>query len=168
MINQSDHKENVLITGGSGFLGINLVRFLLMKKKYSIRVLDIADFEYPERNQIDFIKGDIRDRAIVKETVKNQDFIIHCAAALPLYKKKDIFSTDIDGTRNLLEEAVENNVKRFIHISTTAVYGIPDHHPLMETDKLDGVGPYGKAKIEAEKLCIEFRNRGICVPIIRP
>jgi nucleoside-diphosphate-sugar epimerase len=47
-----------------------------------------------------------------------------------------------------------------MHISSTAVYGIPDHHPLFETDKLDGVGEYGKAKIEAEKICIEYRKKG--------
>jgi nucleoside-diphosphate-sugar epimerase len=48
------------------------------------------------------------------------------------------------------------------------VYGIPDHHPLFETDKLDGVGPYGKAKILAENACIDFRKKNLCVPIIRP
>jgi nucleoside-diphosphate-sugar epimerase len=55
-----------------------------------------------------------------------------------------------------------------VHISSTAVYGIPDHHPLLEDDKLIGVGPYGIAKIEAEKACLEARAKGMCVPIIRP
>lgn len=57
---------------------------------------------------------------------------------------------------------------RFVMISSTAVYGIPDHHPLLETDKLTGVGPYGRAKIAAEEECIAFREQGMCVPIIRP
>ncbi len=61
-----------------------------------------------------------------------------------------------------------NGVKRLVHISSTAVYGIPDHHPLVETDKLVGVGPYGEAKIAAEQICAEFRAKGLCVPIIRP
>ncbi|MFZ1279981.1 MAG: NAD-dependent epimerase/dehydratase family protein, partial [Ignavibacteriaceae bacterium] len=104
----------------------------------------------------------------VKEAVTGQDIIVHTAAALPLYKPEDIYSTDIDGTRNLLEAAQENKIKRFIHISSTAVYGIPDHHPLLETDKLDGVGPYGKAKILAEEECIKFRQKGMVVPILRP
>jgi len=94
--------------------------------------------------------------------------VIHTAAALPLYRKEDIFSTDIDGTRNLLAAAEKNKVERFVHISSTAVYGIPDHHPLVETDRLDGVGPYGIAKIKAEEVCLEFRGRGMIVPIIRP
>jgi nucleoside-diphosphate-sugar epimerase len=48
------------------------------------------------------------------------------------------------------------------------VYGIPDHHPLYETDKLEGVGPYGQAKIQAEMICLEYRARDMVVPIIRP
>ncbi len=96
------------------------------------------------------------------------DVVVHTAAALPLYKEEEILSTDIGGTKNILESAHERKVGRVIHISSTAVYGIPDHHPLYETDKLDGVGPYGKAKIAAEGLCLEYRKKGMCVPIIRP
>src|SRR5439155_5726569 len=57
---------------------------------------------------------------------------------------------------------------RVIHVSSTAVYGIPDHHPLAEDDKLQGVGPYGEAKVKAEEVCKDFRNRELCVPILRP
>ena len=157
-----------LITGGSGFLGINLIRHLY-GKGHEIVSLDIADFDYPDmKNKIRIIKGDIRDKAVVEEANKNIDIVVHTAAALPLYKPEDILSTDIEGTRNLLEAAGRNNVKRFIHISSTAVYGIPDHHPLFEDDKLDGVGPYGKAKIQAEEECLKYRKNGMCVPIIRP
>ena len=100
--------------------------------------------------------------------MKDIDIVIHTAAALPLYKPEDIFSTDVQGTRNLIEAAEENKVDRFIHISSTAVYGIPDHHPLYEDDKLDGVGPYGNAKIQAEEECLKLRAKGMCVPIVRP
>lgn len=158
----------ILITGGAGFLGINLVRFLLDKGYNDIASLDFADFDYIEKDKIKIFKGDIRDKEAVNKAMKGVEIVIHTAAALPLYKKEDIFSTDIDGTRNLLEAAQKEGVKRFIHISSTAVYGIPDHHPLLEDDKLDGVGPYGVAKIEAEKVCLEFRKNGMCVPIIRP
>jgi nucleoside-diphosphate-sugar epimerase len=96
------------------------------------------------------------------------DIIVHCAAALPLYTKQEIFSTDIAGTRNVLQAALDLGIKRVVHISSTAVYGIPDHHPLREDDKLDGVGPYGQAKIEAEKVCEEYRKKGLVVPILRP
>src|SRR3970040_2478236 len=149
-----------LITGGSGFLCINLIRHLY-GLGHEIVSLDIADFDYPDmKNKIRIMKGDIRDKAVVEEANKNIDIVVHTAAALPLYKPEDILSTDIEGTRNLLEAPERNKVKRFIHISSTAVYGIPDHHPLFEDDKLDGVGPYGKAKIQAEEECLKYRKNG--------
>lgn len=156
-----------LITGGAGFLGINLVRYLL-DRGHQVVSLDIADFDYPEKDRVTVIKGDIRNKADVARATDGVDIVVHTAAALPLYKKEEIFAIDIDGTRNVIDEACRRNVQRCIHISSTAVYGIPDHHPLLETDKLDGVGPYGIAKIEAEKICLEYRAKGMCVPIIRP
>ena len=80
----------------------------------------------------------------------------------------DILSTYVDGTRNLLAAAAAAGVERFVHVSSTAVYGIPDHHPLLETDRLQGVGPYGEAKILAEEECRKARRQGLCVPIVRP
>ncbi len=158
----------VLVTGGSGFLGINLLRYLL-GKNFQIVSLDLTDFDYPDiKEKVHIIKGDIRNSSDVESAMKDVDLVVHTAAALPLYKPKDIYSTDVQGTRVLLHQAFRTNVERFIHISSTAVYGIPDHHPLYEDDKLDGVGPYGKAKIEAENVCLEYRNRNMCVPILRP
>lgn len=156
-----------LITGGAGFLGINLTRYLL-ERGHKVKSLDVADFDYPERPQITEIKGDIRDRARVDEAMQGVDVVVHTAAALPLYSEQDIMTTDVDGTRNVIDSAQKHGVQRFIHISSTAVYGIPDHHPLLEDDRLDGVGPYGKAKILAEEVCLEYRKKGMCVPIIRP
>ncbi|RLG12858.1 MAG: NAD(P)-dependent oxidoreductase [Candidatus Nanohalarchaeota archaeon] len=157
-----------LITGGSGFLGINLVRFLL-RKKQNVRVLDKDIFDYPDcKEKIEKMKGDIRNSEVVEQAMKNVDIVVHCAAALPLYSERDISTTDVEGTRILLKLAHKHKVNKFIHISSTAVYGIPDHHPLFEDDKLDGVGPYGEAKILAEKECLKFREKGMCVPILRP
>ncbi|MBO9325332.1 MAG: NAD-dependent epimerase/dehydratase family protein [Roseiflexus sp.] len=156
-----------LITGGAGFLGINLTRYLLARGHHVVS-LDIADFNYPERDRIKAIKGDIRDRSSVDRAMEGVQIVVHAAAALPLYRKEDIFSTDLDGTRNVLQSAFEHGVERVIHISSTAVYGIPDHHPLYEDDPLHGVGPYGEAKVKAEQICLEYRAKGMCVPIIRP
>ncbi|MBI2417006.1 MAG: NAD(P)-dependent oxidoreductase [Ignavibacteriales bacterium] len=158
----------ILVTGGAGFLGINLVRYLL-KKNHSVISLDIADFDYADcKNDIQIITGDIRNKELLMQSCQGVDIVVHCAAALPLYKPEDIMTTDVDGTRNVLEAAEANAVKRMIMVSSTAVYGIPDHHPLYEEDTLQGVGPYGKAKILAEEECVKFRERGMCVPIIRP
>ncbi|MGI5876637.1 MAG: NAD-dependent epimerase/dehydratase family protein [Dethiobacteria bacterium] len=159
--------KRYLITGGAGFLGINLVRYLL-KKGFLIRTLDIAEFDYPEKDQVEIFRGDIRDKKIVDKAVRGSDIVIHGAAALPLYTKEEIFSTEIDGTKNVLESAFKHGVKRVVHISSTAVYGVPDHSPIKEDDKLEGVGHYGVAKILAEEICLEYRQKGMCIPIIRP
>ncbi len=161
-------KDWILITGGSGFLGINMVRKLLEHGETKIRTIDIAEFDYPERDKVDAVLGDVRDLDLMRKCMKDVKWVIHTAAALPLYTEKDIFTTEVDGMRNTLIAAQEEGTERVVDISSTAVYGIPDHHPLFETDKLDGVGPYGKAKILAEDVAKEFREKGMCVPIIRP
>ncbi len=161
-------KQTFLITGGSGFLGINLARFLL-ERGQDVTVLDMAPFDYPaERDRVRFVQGDIRRAADVRAALSGADCVVHAAAALPLYKPADIYSTDIDGTRTVLQESQRAGIQRVIHVSSTAVYGIPDHHPLLETDPVHGVGPYGEAKVQAEAVCLEFRANGLCVPIVRP
>ncbi|PKQ30229.1 MAG: epimerase [Actinobacteria bacterium HGW-Actinobacteria-10] len=158
----------ILITGGSGFLGINLVRHLL-ERGHEVRSLDLEPFSYADvHDRVDAIVGDIRDPETDRAACEGVDVVIHTAAALPLYPAEDIRSTDIDGTRRLLQAAQHAGVDRFVMISSTAVYGIPDHHPIREDDPLVGVGPYGEAKIAAEEVCLEFREQGMCVPIIRP
>ena len=160
-------KKKYLVTGGSGFLGINIIRYLMERGHY-VRSLDKEPFDYPEKDQIDHILGDIRHSDVMDRVTEGMDIVLHCAAALPLYTPEEIYTTDVEGTRIVLEAAEKHKVDRFIHISSTAVYGIPDHHPLSETDKLVGVGPYGEAKVEAESICEGFREKGMCVSIIRP
>jgi len=157
----------VFVTGGSGFLGINLVRHLL-NNGCDVVSYDIAPFDYPEADKIKCITGDIRDINALEAAMSGCTIVVHTAAALPLYTKENIYTTDINGTRNVLDAASKLGIERVVHISSTAVYGVPDHHPIYETDKLVGVGDYGHAKIEAEAICSEYRNKGMCVPIIRP
>ncbi len=160
--------RHYMITGGAGFLGINLVRYLL-ERGHQVSVLDLLPFDYADcKDQVAAHIGDIRDREVVDKVTKGADIVVHTAAALPLYAPEDIYTTDIDGTRNVLEAAQAHGVERVIHISSTAVYGIPDHHPLYEDDQRVGVGPYGEAKVQAEDICFEFQDKGMCVPIIRP
>jgi len=157
----------ILVTGGAGFLGINLCRHMLARG-HAVRSQDIAPFDYPERDRVDVHQTDIRDAAAVERAMAGVRFVVHCAAALPLSTTEEIHTTEVDGTRMLLDSAAKHAVERFVYISSTSVYGIPDHHPVYEHDALHGVGPYGIAKIEAERLCVEARARGRCVPILRP
>jgi nucleoside-diphosphate-sugar epimerase len=158
----------VLVTGGAGFLGINLIRYLLNQGVETIS-LDIAPFDYQDViSRVRVVTGDIRNRADVDRALEGADAVVHCAAALPLYSPDDIYTTDVVGTRTVLEAALDRGISRVVHISSTAVYGIPDHHPLLEDDKLDGVGPYGQAKIQAEMVALDLRAKGLVTPIIRP
>jgi nucleoside-diphosphate-sugar epimerase len=171
MQSDRDSKRNdtkILVTGGAGFLGINLIRYLLERGYSSITSLDIAEFDYPEKDGITVVQGDIRDAELMRRVVPGTDWLIHAAAALPLYSEQDIRSTEVEGTRMLLQAALGQGVDRFVYISSTAVYGVPDRYPIYENDPLIGVGPYGQAKIDAEKLCEEYRAAGLCIPVIRP
>lgn len=158
-----------LVTGGSGFLGINLIRELV-ERGHEVVSLDIEPFTFSDmKDRIDHHVVDIRDReAVDAHMSKNIDVFMHGAAALPLYRKSDILTTNVQGTRNILESAEKYGVKRGIYISSTAVYGIPEKHPIYENDPLVGVGPYGCTKIEAEGIVREFREKGLTITTIRP
>ena len=155
-----------LVTGGAGFLGINLVRHLLGRGDELVS-LDREPFDYPERPRVTEVRGDIRNRDDVKRAAAGCDVVVHAAAALPLYPPDEIRTIDVDGTRVVLAAARAIGA-RVVHISSTAVYGVPDHHPLIETDRLTGVGPYGTAKVDAETVCTEARTAGQRVAILRP
>jgi nucleoside-diphosphate-sugar epimerase len=156
------------ITGGAGFLGLHLCEGL--KERFEeILVLDIAPLdskEYPPNVRYQAV--DVRDKLSLASALKGMDLVIHGAAALPLWKKEDIYAINIDGTKNVLDAALENHISRVVYISSTAVYGVPKEHPLYEDAPTHGVGPYGESKIGAEELCSEYRKKGLCVPVVRP
>ncbi len=162
--------KSLLITGGAGFFGYHLCkRFSKLFDK--IIIIDIIPFNKEEYDEnIIYFRLDIRDKKGVEDLIKKEkpDFVIHSAAALPLYKAKIIKQINVGGTKNILESSFNNNVKRVIFISSTAVYGIQEKHPLYEDDALIEKGPYGKTKIIAEKICEKYRKKGLCVPILRP
>lgn len=158
----------ILVLGGSGFLGVNLIRYLLRKGYKDIISFDIEAFNHLEKSQIEHVIGDIRNREALVAVLPRVEVIVNCAAALPHYPTADIFSTNVDGAELVLTEALRKAVRRVIHISSTAVYDIDCKCPITEGSKLGGVGPYGKAKIKAEEMVEKFRKIGLCVPVLRP
>jgi len=164
----------VLITGGAGFLGYHLAALCAQRGARPV-VVDIAradPAEYPPDTE--FHLGDVRDPAVMARVLEptseggRVDLVVHAAAALPLWRPADIRSTTIDGTRVVLQAARAAGVERVVYISSTAVYGVPEKHPIEEADPLVGVGPYGESKIVAEQICLETRAAGYCVPVLRP
>jgi nucleoside-diphosphate-sugar epimerase len=157
------------ISGGAGFLGLHLARRLLADG-HDVRTLDVAPLDDPElERSVDAVLGDIRRPAQARALVAGADVLVHAAAALPIRgAREEIRSVNVDGTATLLAAALEAGVARVILISTTAVYGIPETHPIGENAPLHGVGHYGRSKIEAEDVCREFERRGLSATIIRP
>lgn len=158
----------IFITGGAGFLGYHLAQFFY-KKKADLILVDIHEFdkkEYP--GNYNLVLCDVRNKKRINRLMEGVDVVIHAAAALPLSSSEEIMSTNVQGTKVVLEAALKHKVKRFVHISSTAVYGIPKVHPIDESAPLQGVGPYGESKIFAEKLCEQYRLRGLNVTVVRP
>ncbi len=167
----NSNPTRVLITGGAGFLGLHVARKFAEQGVEHILLIDIAPFarhEYPEQCQ--FIQGDVRDTELLDALARREpiDAVVHGAAALPLWDPAEIYDINIRGTLNVLSTCERHEIPRMVFISSTAVYGVPDHHPINEDDPLVGVGAYGESKIEAEHICQTFRNFDLCVPIIRP
>lgn len=161
--------KNVLVTGGTGFLGISLVRRLL-EIGHRPRVLDFNDPNDPElEGEIEFIKADIRDPRAVEEACRDMDTVFHLAAAvLPARGKKTYSSINTGGTRNLLQAALQHRVDQVVHISTSAVYGAPDRLPVTEDTQFQPMGYYGNAKARAEEEIRRYRQQGLKVCILRP
>ncbi len=160
--------KNILVTGGAGFLGKHLVR-KLVEEGQSVRVVDLYPFEDDRFTEADveFIQGDVADGELMQQACQNVDIVIHAAAALPIQSRKVIRKTDYEGACRTLEAARQNGIKRFIYISTTAVYGIPEVHPIPEDHPPDPVGPYGRAKYRAEQECLKYTD-DFFVSILRP
>jgi nucleoside-diphosphate-sugar epimerase len=155
------------ISGGAGFLGLHLAR-RLVADRHQVRSLDLVGLEEPGL-AVEELRGDVRDEAAARELVDGARILVHAAAALPIRGGRgEIRSVNVDGTLTLLAAAVEAGVRRVVFISSTAVYGVPEKHPIEEDDPLQGVGHYGESKIEAEDVCRAFRRRGLDCVILRP
>jgi nucleoside-diphosphate-sugar epimerase len=154
------------ISGGAGFLGLHLSRRLLADG-HEVRTLDVVPLDDAElERSVDELRGDIRDRDSVGKLVAGADVVVHAAAALPIQASRgSIRSVNVGGTENVLRAADDADVRRVVFISSTAVYGVPEKHPIEEDDPLVGVGSYGESKIDAEGLC---RVAAVETTIVRP
>jgi nucleoside-diphosphate-sugar epimerase len=154
------------LSGGAGFLGLHLARRLLAGG-HRVRTLDVVPLGDDELEQsVEELRGDVRDPASVRELVAGADVVVHAAAALPIQASREtIRSVNVGGTENVLHAARKTGVGRLVFISSTAVYGVPEKHPIEEDDPLVGVGLYGESKIDAEALC---RVAAVDTTIVRP
>jgi len=162
----------ILVTGGAGFIGKHLVKYLLDKDN-TITIFD--NFSNSEEKSLDhFIKngvkvvnGDIRNfEEILKET-EEQEILIHLAAKISVSQSilnpSETFEVNVDGTKNVLEACKKNYVKKIIIASSAAVYGEGSSGmKLKESAKTNPISPYGKSKLKMEQE-IEKNNKNDCV-----
>lgn len=161
-----------LVTGGAGFVGVNLVRHLL-KEGYRVTVLD--DLSSGSRGRIpagaEFTKGNILNNRAVQKASKGADVVFHLAAkiSVPWSIKNPAKTMEINtiGTVNLLE--ANKDVDSFIYASSAAVYGDPIKIPIPEEHPLNPLSPYGASKICAEICCKNYQNiYGMKIAVLRP
>ena len=107
----------VFVTGGAGFLGINLIRSLQKHGAEEIASYDIADFDYPERDVIRCFKNDIRDMDTLRKAMQGYDCVVHCAAALPLYSPEDIRTTMTEFFKKYVPGFVKENLGQYVSIT---------------------------------------------------
>ncbi len=156
-----------LVTGGSGYFGSLLVR-RLRDRGHAVRVLDLHDAA-DRPSDVDFVQGDIRDRSVVRTAVDGCAQVFHNVAQVPLAQDEDLLRTvNVDGTRVLLDAAVESGVDKVVHTSSSAVFGVPVANPVLPTTVPKPAEAYGHAKLAAEWACLDAVRTGADVTIVRP
>lgn len=167
-----------LVTGGAGFVGSHLIERLLLDDHMVVCLDDFSTGRRKNLNtikkQIEVVEVDIRDTDIVREVIKDIDYVFHLAAQISVNRsvREPRFdaSVNIEGTLNLLETICNSSVKRFIYMSTGgAIYGEPAFIPASEKTLEDPISPYGISKLVGEKY-LQWYHRvyGLSYSIIRP
>lgn len=172
--------DKILITGADGFIGSHLVE-MMVDLGFHVRALS----QYNSFNswgwldtiscldQIEVVSGDIRDPHYCDHITQNIDCIYHLAALIAIpysYIAPDSYlDTNVKGTLNLCQSAKRNGVKRFIHTSTSEVYGTAKYVPIDEGHPLNPQSPYSASKIAADAIALSFFNAfDLPVTIVRP
>jgi UDP-glucose 4-epimerase len=152
----------VLVTGGAGFIGSNLVRALLDRGD-EVRVLD--NFSTGSRANleglgIEIVEGELRSYERVHNAVRGTEVVYHLGAlgSVPRSVQDPLTSSavNVEGTLNVLLAARDEGVRRVVFSSSTSVYGTSRERPTTESSTLDPISPYGVAKLAAERYCISF------------
>lgn len=175
----------MLVTGGAGFIGSNFVNYIFRKyPDYRIIVIDALTYagdienilpEVRNSDRYEFWYGDINNLDLVSDLVGRSDIVVHFAAethvARSLYLNRVFFVTDVLGTQAVANAVLkhESKIERFIHISTSEVYGSAEFEPMDERHPLDPTTPYAAAKAGADRLVHSYVvSYGIPGVIIRP
>ena len=165
--------ENILITGGAGFIGSSLSKFL-SDKKANVRIFDIADKIKTDQipADIDFCKGSVLDTNDVMHAMKGCDYVIHLAAMLGVRNtetaRMETLNVNILGTINVLNECIKQNVKKIVFSSSSEVYGEQIKLPIAETNPWNPKSIYAITKLANEEYIRAYHQQyGINYTIVR-
>jgi UDP-glucose 4-epimerase len=153
--------QNVLVTGGAGFVGSALVRRLL-REKARITVLDdlfTGRRENLPESGLEFVQGSVCDPVVVERLVAKSDTVFHCAArniVVSTRNPREDYETNIGGTLNVLLAARARKDVRIVYTSSTSVYGNPRYLPINEDDRLSLLTPYAVSKLAGENYAMAF------------
>jgi len=181
----ADSKKTVLITGGAGFIGSNFVRYVMRHRpSYDVVVLDFLTYagnldNFPPTLRDDprfsFWYGDVRNADLVRELVSRSDIVVHFAAeshvTRSIFDNREFFETDVMGTQVVANAVLRHRdrVERFVHISSSEVYGTAEVLPMDENHPLKPLSPYAAAKVGADRLVYSYcRTYDIPAVILRP
>ncbi len=163
----------VVVTGGAGFLGAEVLRQLQALSCSDVRVIDVAPFPGAVPERVRFFRGDLRSFDMT-EAFAGAKTVLHLAACqyhTPLAKRTydlPFFEVNVEGTRRVIEAAVGAKAARLVFVSTNMVYGLPQRLPLSEDHPRAPFGPYGQSKLAAERLVESALARGLDAAIVRP
>lgn len=156
-----------LVTGGSGYFGSLLVAELRAAGR-RVRVLDVVDAD-DRPDDVELVKGDIRSAEAVTAALTGVDVVYHNVAQVPLARDRELFeSVNVDGTQVLLRACEDARVRKVVHTSSSAVFGVPELNPVTRQTAPRPAEAYGRAKHEGEMLCRAAASRGLDVTIVRP
>ena len=162
--------RKILVTGGTGFIGGRLAERLAVEEQAKVRVLvhDWRKAVWISRADVELVQGDVRDRDLVAQAVRGCEMVFHCVGVGGTLDK--CMGINVEGTRNVLECAVDARVGRVVYVSTGAVHGPNPPNNADERDEFRLTGStYGDSKVAAEKLVWQFwQERALPVVIIRP
>lgn len=173
---------NIFITGADGFIGSHLTESLV-RKGYKVKALSLYNsfsnngwldsLDKKILNELEIISGDIRDYDLLFNSISNKDTIIHLASLISIpysYTSPDSYiNTNVLGTSNLLNIAKKKYIEKFIHTSTSEVYGSAIYTPIDEKHPLQAQSPYAASKIAADHLALSYYNSfNLPVVVLRP
>lgn len=170
----NDKIQNVLITGGSGFIGINLASALL-KTGYKVKVLvrRTSNLKYLNNLNVEYRFGDLFNKDSLQQAIEDCDIVFHTAAVVAMWKGKEEqqYQTNVIGTRNIAEVALKSGIKKFIHTSSIATLGWKQDGLLIDENTQFNQNKnltYNYTKFLAEKEILSYVDKGLPAVIVNP